>query len=121
MKRVTAASIKADEARKDNRAVDAFAKAMKRKLAQKRREGYSGWETADVRRLCLMLVQHVDKGDPVDVANFAMMIHQRLAAMPKDAEQAPLTHVARVERERRRRECLAEFFSKLQTVVERTP
>lgn len=64
----------------DDIAVDRFAAAMKAKLAQKRREGRGGWQNRDecsAERLSSMLRDHVGKGDPVDVANFAMMLHQR--------------------------------------------
>lgn len=64
----------------DDAAVDRFAAAMKTKLAQKRAEGRGGWEDktqCSQDRLSLMLRGHVAKGDPVDVANFAMMLHQR--------------------------------------------
>jgi len=64
----------------DDMAVDRFANAMKAKLAKKRLEGRGGWE--DKSRcsnafLSKLLSDHVGKGDPVDVGNFAMMIHQR--------------------------------------------
>jgi predicted HAD superfamily Cof-like phosphohydrolase len=64
----------------DNDAVDAFAEAMKDKLAQKRAEGRGGWEDKEAcsqAELSHMLRNHVQKGDPVDVANLAMMLHQR--------------------------------------------
>ncbi len=64
----------------DDLAVDAFATAMKAKMADARAKGRGGWEdpaqcTAD--DLSRMLRDHVDKGDPRDVANFCMMLHQR--------------------------------------------
>ncbi|HHA2772073.1 TPA: hypothetical protein ACOEQZ_001258 [Stenotrophomonas maltophilia] len=64
----------------DDLAVDAFAAAMKAKLAEARAKGRGGWEdpaqcTAD--DLSRMLRDHVEKGDPRDVANFCMMLHQR--------------------------------------------
>lgn len=64
----------------DDIAVDNFAAAMKAKLAEKRAEGRGGWNdksqcTAEV--LSQLLRGHVDKGDPVDVGNLAMMQHQR--------------------------------------------
>jgi hypothetical protein len=65
---------------KDDIAVDRFAAAMKAKLARKRVDGRGGW---DHRTRCTndslagMLLDHVAKGDPVDIANLAMMIHQR--------------------------------------------
>lgn len=63
----------------DDLAVNAFASTMKAKLAKKRAEGRGGWQEADCteQRLSNMLREHVEKGDPVDVANFAMMLHQR--------------------------------------------
>ncbi len=64
----------------DDIAVDRFAAAMKAKLAKKREEGRGGWERKDecsADFLSDMLREHVVKGDPVDVANFAMMLHQR--------------------------------------------
>jgi hypothetical protein len=64
----------------DDAAVDRFAAAMKAKLAAARAEGRSGWNdpaqcTAD--DLAIDLRKHVNKGDPVDVANVAMFLHAR--------------------------------------------
>lgn len=64
----------------DDLAVDRFAAAMKAKLAKKRDEGRGGWEDKEHCSnafLSRLLVEHVQKGDPVDVGNLAMMIHQR--------------------------------------------
>jgi hypothetical protein len=64
----------------DDLAVDRFAAAMKAKLAQKRAEGRGGWDRKDecsAEFLAELLRRHVEKGDPVDVANLAMMLHQR--------------------------------------------
>lgn len=64
----------------DDVAIDVFAQAMKNKMAQKREQGYSGWDIVDEctdEFLAKMLVDHVVKGDPVDVANFAMMLFAR--------------------------------------------
>lgn len=64
----------------DDIAVDKFAEAMKEKLANQRAKGYKGW---DDKELCPdgslqpLLVNHVYKGDPVDVGNFAMMLFNR--------------------------------------------
>lgn len=64
--------------------VDRFALAMKKKLAKKRTEGRSGWNTTpalgwgcNVRELESMLRQHLEKGDVVDIANFCMMVWNR--------------------------------------------
>lgn len=64
----------------DDLAVDRFAAAMKAKLAKKRDEGRGGWEDKDQCSnafLSELLLEHVAKGDPVDVGNLAMMVHQR--------------------------------------------
>lgn len=68
------------EAHPDDLAVDRFAAAMKLKLAKKRAEGRGGWEDKDDCSnafLSHLLREHIDKGDPVDVGNLAMMIQQR--------------------------------------------
>jgi hypothetical protein len=68
------------EAHPDDLAVDRFVAAMKAKLAKKRDEGYSGWEDAEqcsMVRLLRLLEGHILKGDPIDVSNIAMMVHQR--------------------------------------------
>jgi len=64
----------------DDTAVDRFSDAMKRKLGQKRQEGRGGWEDkaqCSAEFLSQLLREHIEKGDPVDVANLAMMLHQR--------------------------------------------
>ena len=64
----------------DDIAVDKFAAAMKAKMAASRARGRGGWDDpaqCDVADLCSMLVDHIDKGDPVDVGNFAMMLFNR--------------------------------------------
>ncbi len=71
----------------DDLAVDRFAAAMKAKLAKKREEGRGGWEGPDCNAeiLSRLLREHVEKGDPLDVGNLAMMLHQRgdrVAAAP---------------------------------------
>jgi hypothetical protein len=59
----------------DNAAVDKFAAAMKEKLSQARDKGRGGWESCSEETLSKMLRDHVEKGDPRDVANFCMFIH----------------------------------------------
>lgn len=64
----------------DNYSVEQFAYAMRIKLAVKRNEGRGGWqdkEQCSNEYLSRLLREHVEKGDPVDVANFCMMLHQR--------------------------------------------
>lgn len=79
----------------DDLAVDRFAIAMKAKLAKKRAEGRGGWEDKNQCTgafLSTLLREHVDKGDPVDVANLAMMLHQRGERV--EARTAPAEGVA---------------------------
>jgi hypothetical protein len=59
---------------RDYIAVDMFALAMKEKLDASRAKGRSGWEECSPDDLWKMLREHVEKGDPRDVANLAMMI-----------------------------------------------
>ncbi|MDR8395528.1 hypothetical protein NE850_04210 [Paraburkholderia sp. USG1] len=54
--------------------VDSFAEAMKQKLLEARLKGRSGWQDCDPEDLSRMLREHVEKGDPRDVANFCMML-----------------------------------------------
>lgn len=58
----------------DDEAVDKFAQAMKQKLAQAREKGRSGWEQMNPADISAMLREHVEKGDPRDVANFCMFL-----------------------------------------------
>lgn len=64
----------------DEIGVQRFAKAMDIKLAKKRDEGRGGWfipSACPVEYLRDLLAEHVSKGDPVDIANLAMMIWNR--------------------------------------------
>lgn len=70
----------------DDIAVDMFAAIMKLKLAKSRTKGRGGWDdpaVCSVEQLAQMLVEHVVKGDPVDVANLAMMVFMRSTANPQ--------------------------------------
>lgn len=74
----------------DDAAVDLFAAAMKSKMAASRAKGRGGWHDPDdcpAERLQTMLINHLAKGDPVDVANFAMMLWNR--GEPVAANPAP--------------------------------
>ncbi|WP_221953049.1 hypothetical protein [Rhizobium laguerreae] len=73
-------SLSHQEEHEDDIAVDRFAAAMKAKLAEKRAQGRGGWDDKDDCSdiwLSELLREHVEKGDPLDVGNFAMMLHQR--------------------------------------------
>lgn len=76
----------------DDLAVDAFAAAMKAKLVAARAKGRGGWngdEPGMQQRLSDMLRAHVEKGDPRDVANFCMFLHQRGESIrPKGGSEA---------------------------------
>jgi hypothetical protein len=57
-----------------------FSRAMREKLERKRKAGRAGWnrpQECSVAELRSMMMEHVAKGDLVDVANFAMMIWNR--------------------------------------------
>lgn len=58
--------------------VDQIAQAMKAKLAKKSAEGWCGWEhDATNAQISERLRQCVEKGDPIDVANYCMMLAYR--------------------------------------------
>lgn len=64
----------------DDEAVAQFAEAMRSKMAAARAKGRSGWddpEDCGISYLQELLVGHVYKGDPIDVANFCMMLWHR--------------------------------------------
>lgn len=65
----------------DDLAVDRFALQMKAKLKFAREnKGRGGWEDRSQvsgTQLSALLRSHVAKGDPLDVANFCMFLHQR--------------------------------------------
>jgi hypothetical protein len=68
------------EADFDNAAITSFASAMSNKMSQTKAQGRTGWQEIQNYRLWEMLYDCVQKGDPVDVANLAMMIHQNTQA-----------------------------------------
>jgi hypothetical protein len=63
-----------EEIHTDDFAVDTFARIMKDKLADARTKGRTGWEKCSPEYLSDLLREHVEKGDPRDVANIAMML-----------------------------------------------
>lgn len=77
----------------DNAAFEAFAIACKKKLAKARAKGYTGWNDptqVTVQYLAEQLINHLSKGNAhnfEDIANFAMMLHQR-GADPKVLAEA---------------------------------
>jgi hypothetical protein len=64
----------------DTAAVVSFAAAMASKLHHAAQKGRSGWDNpakCPIESLQRGLHEQVVKGDPVDVANYAMMLHSR--------------------------------------------
>jgi hypothetical protein len=72
----------------DDIAVDEFAAAMKAKMAEARAKGRSGWQDCAPADLSRMLREHIEKGDPRDVANFCMMLWQHEEPIGKEQEPA---------------------------------
>lgn len=65
-----------NESETDDLAIDHFADAMKEKLLLAREKGRSGWQHMKADEITLALMEHLLKGDPVDIANYAMFLHQ---------------------------------------------
>lgn len=67
----------------DDIGIDRFTNAMRLKMAYARSKGRSGWNDPALcsgKQLAAALVEHLSKGNDgtfEDVANFAMMLHQR--------------------------------------------
>lgn len=81
----------------DDVAIEQFADAMRKKMARKSKEGREGWQNCSERSLARMLIEHIEKGDPVDIANFAMMLWHNKAhrsAIPKELRKYALTDAA---------------------------
>lgn len=73
---------KSDEAKYDEEVIDAFATAMKAKMALKRAQGRGGWSSkgncgVTGAELSEQLREHVEKGNPIDVANYCFMLWAR--------------------------------------------
>lgn len=65
---------------RDDAALEIFVKACKAKMAKGRSKGRGGWEDPNqcpTGRLQGMLLDHLEKGDPLDVALFCMMLWMR--------------------------------------------
>lgn len=61
----------------DDEAVDRFSLAMHARMAECRARGKAGWEECVTDSLWTLLRESVEKGDTVDVGNYAMMIFNR--------------------------------------------
>jgi hypothetical protein len=81
------------EIRRLEQAVDAFASAMKARLALKAHEGWTGWDNpaSSIKMWNTMLAQAaaipLAKGEEVDIANLAMMLW-RLRGANQEGELA---------------------------------
>lgn len=81
----------------DDAAVDAFAAAMKAKLAIARAKGRGGWQDktdCPQQRLSDMLRDHVAKGDPRDVANFCCFLWNRGEGIAQAEQPGDFVRVA---------------------------
>jgi hypothetical protein len=74
-KQITATPVR-DDMLEDGWAIQRFAAVMKLKMRRAAEKGRHGWQEASEDELWRMLLDHVEKGDVVDIANFAMIIHQ---------------------------------------------
>lgn len=84
----------------DDIAVDAFSVAMKIKLAKKRTEGKFGWQSSlwTTEQISWQLWAHLNKGDPVDVANYCMFLSARNALIsPRITPQEPAVNAELLE------------------------
>ena len=78
--------------------IERFTIAMRDKLNRKRKAGRGGWNKPDecsVEYLRELMLEHMSKGDPIDIANLCMMIWNRenptggeTKAAPQDSEQS---------------------------------
>jgi hypothetical protein len=76
--------------RADKEGCAKFVEAMLSKLRLKRAEGKYGWNdpsVCSIEELSLWLGEHILKGDPVDIANYCMMIWNRRAAMAQQEKK----------------------------------
>lgn len=77
----------------DDYAVRSFAKMMAAKMAASRAKGRGGWhkpEQCSVEYLRRLLYTHLDKGDPVDVANICMMLRHYEASTAHEYESSAM-------------------------------
>ena len=75
----------------DEMMVESVSQAMLIKLCKKRNEGRGGWHRLHEiknENFINMLKDHIDKGDMVDVLNFAAMIHVRTELYGEDAQES---------------------------------
>lgn len=118
----------------DDIAINRFADAMKAKMAKQRAKGYGGWNDKNdcpTNRLQQMLVNHISKGDPVDVANFAMMLWSRGERTEQPAQQehddslllcaSDLEHSAIYDNHAEMQSCIRAVASRIKTLATPRP
>ena len=66
--------------------VDDFAALMKAKLFEKSRQGWNNWRNCDADVFRKSLIEHIEKGDPIDVANIAFFLYALNATTNKPIE-----------------------------------
>lgn len=71
----------------DDDAVTQFAAQLRQRMADKRDQGRDGWMTCPVEDLQLKLIRSIADGDPIDIGNYAMMMHARGAGTEHALEQ----------------------------------
>lgn len=106
----------------DELGVEELAAAMKAKLLQKRIEGRSGWDNPArclVANLANQFIDHLAKGDLIDLANYLMMLNHRAGGsdalrkaferrdLLRDQELTALGEKLRTVRRQRDTECAA--------------
>lgn len=91
----------------ENKAVDYLAKQMKQRLKEKRLQGYGGWTNCDKTIMLNGLNKSVDKGNPVDVANYCALLLARNDTtndldnnLPKISEYVKLKNLSDVQCEK---------------------
>lgn len=75
-KRETLSPEQRNDALEDSAAAGRFCCAMRAKLAKDRDKGRAGWQEMQEDELWGMLIEHAARMQPIDVANFCMMIYE---------------------------------------------
>lgn len=66
--------------------VNEFSKVMLEKLIKKSRQGWNDWQNCQPDVFRKSLIEHIEKGDPIDVANIAFFLYQLKASTNKPLE-----------------------------------
>jgi hypothetical protein len=72
--------LSSDQMHSDDIAIQRFCEVLKEKMQRNRAKGRGGWDDKSdctAETLTRMLREHIEKGDPVDVALFSMMLYMR--------------------------------------------